>query len=509
MKVKKIEIYVTCCLLAGCFVGSGYSAPIGSGRPIVQKNFQRLISSNGCPGCDLAGAVLTRVNLSGADLSGANLAGAKLNLADLSGANLSGANLQGASLGGVDLAGADLTGANLTGAVLQGAYLKGAKLDGTVREITTGGRDSIDTGETVFVPNAQRSKPAPYSQDAAVAEPYSSSAAPATVGKINSPEGRAENAKQPPGSSLTVSKHPVTMGEVIVPATVTAAADVKKNREKKIVVLDERNKQAVVTKLEKKQVQATSGGVDAGSPVHDMIARIEADTPGENTGTTMKNSSGAAGLGKSGQTLQSSAVEKKAMQQTPSLDESSSPVQPAASVTNVKKTADRHGQQTSPAHTGQVSAGPASAAASRDTTTAEQDEGKIKKAVKSLLYTVETPARAAADKQAAVERLLDDDFCVECDLAGVDLSGRRLKGDDLERADLAGADLSNANLSGANLKGANLSGANLRGADLSASDLYKADLAGADLTGADLTDAATDSADFTGAKGVSMPVPEK
>ncbi|OYD61272.1 pentapeptide repeat-containing protein [Rhodococcus sp. OK302] len=107
---------------------------------------------------DLAGADLTWVNLSGSDLFGAdltgailvdadltstNLAHAKLSSANLSGANLTSANLtrvnlldavmftanlSGANLSGGKLSGADLTGANLSGANLTGGKLSGADL---------------------------------------------------------------------------------------------------------------------------------------------------------------------------------------------------------------------------------------------------------------------------------------------------------------------------------------------------------------------------------------------
>jgi len=104
-------IFLGCCILAVSFSGPTlYAATPGSNRPGIQDNFHRLIQENSCPGCDLAGVVLTRVNLSGANLEGANLAGAKLYLTDLSDANLKGANLQGARLGGADFGGADLTG---------------------------------------------------------------------------------------------------------------------------------------------------------------------------------------------------------------------------------------------------------------------------------------------------------------------------------------------------------------------------------------------------------------
>ena len=514
MIVKKNAFYFACCVLIGFSAGDGHAAPIGSGRPIVQKNFQQLIKTNGCPGCDLAGAVLTRVDLSGADLSGANLAGAKCNLADFSGSNLRGANLQGANLGGADLAGADLTGANLTGAILQGAYLKGAKLDGMLTEQTSD-QDSEATGETVFVPDGAKSKHAPYSQEVAIEKKRDLEEAPPTVSNPQDKNTDNVRAKQPPVAPMIDSKHPVAMADAVVPSPAVTLSD-QKTEEETAVVLNEQKKQPVVAektvaatpeKVEVEPSSETTTGVDKDSAVHDMIARIEADTPGNKRQTINKKDIADAS---SPDTVQPDIATEKSRPATTNVpvSETSSDIQ-----TTTQKTAEAGGQQNKTASAttktdGQATkavapaAGEAVAAAGALGAAVSQAVADGKNGAGPLLYTVETPDQAAAKKQKTVDRLLDTDACVECDLAGVDLSGKRLKGVDLERADLAGANLSDVNLSEANLKGADLSGANLRGADLSEADLYKADLTGADLTGADLTDASTDSADFTGAQGV-------
>ncbi|MDD3620765.1 MAG: pentapeptide repeat-containing protein, partial [Desulfobulbaceae bacterium] len=129
---RSVVIFM-CWWAAVLFAAAGpVAAEEVSPRQEVRENFQRLLETNACPGCDLSGAVMNRADLAGADLRGANLAGSKLYLANLAEADLRDANLQGAALGGADLAGADLTGANLTGAVLEGAYLKGARMEGRV-----------------------------------------------------------------------------------------------------------------------------------------------------------------------------------------------------------------------------------------------------------------------------------------------------------------------------------------------------------------------------------------
>ncbi|GAB4334374.1 MAG: pentapeptide repeat-containing protein [Desulfobulbaceae bacterium] len=121
----------------------------------------------------------------------------------------------------------------------------------------------------------------------------------------------------------------------------------------------------------------------------------------------------------------------------------------------------------------------------------------------------ETPAAEPVDPAAQaraklVEKLLDDNRCVGCDLAGVDLSGRDLEDADLERVNLRGADLHDIDLEGANLKGADLRETNLRDADLREADLYRADLRGADLTGAKLDGALIDSLQSEGVKGADF-----
>ncbi|PSN19461.1 low-complexity protein [filamentous cyanobacterium CCP5] len=93
------------------------ATPVLAEEPFVdvrEFNIRRLLITNACFSCNLAGV----------DLSGIHLIGADLRKADLTAANLSGVNLEGA-----DLTGADLTAANLSGAFLTNASLAGADLD--------------------------------------------------------------------------------------------------------------------------------------------------------------------------------------------------------------------------------------------------------------------------------------------------------------------------------------------------------------------------------------------
>ena len=60
-------------------------------------------TSKDCPGCNLAGAMLKRRNLTGADLSGANLTGATFHRSNLRAANFSGADRTDANLNQTEL----------------------------------------------------------------------------------------------------------------------------------------------------------------------------------------------------------------------------------------------------------------------------------------------------------------------------------------------------------------------------------------------------------------------
>jgi uncharacterized protein YjbI with pentapeptide repeats len=83
-----------------------------------------------CPGCDLTGAVLKRMDLAGANLAGAILVDANLHNASLGGANLEGADLTGANLNRVRAERANFSNAILTGAMGFAAHFDGADLSG-------------------------------------------------------------------------------------------------------------------------------------------------------------------------------------------------------------------------------------------------------------------------------------------------------------------------------------------------------------------------------------------
>ncbi|MFC1832973.1 pentapeptide repeat-containing protein, partial [Thermodesulfobacteriota bacterium] len=137
----------------------------------IQQNIDNLVRTNACAGCNLTGADLNRMILTGADLSGANLSGATFFLADLSEANLSGANLRDAKFGGADLANADLRGADLRGALLDGAFIQGSIMDGSVVEGQPVASDLPDEiTEKVYIPDQAQPKEVMDQKKAAVAE---------------------------------------------------------------------------------------------------------------------------------------------------------------------------------------------------------------------------------------------------------------------------------------------------------------------------------------------------
>ena len=90
------------------------------------EDLQRLMKTGDCIDCDLSGAVLIHMKLSGANLAGANLSGANLTDSYLVGANLEGANLSNAILISASLAGANLFRAKLGRSNLMYMDLSGA-----------------------------------------------------------------------------------------------------------------------------------------------------------------------------------------------------------------------------------------------------------------------------------------------------------------------------------------------------------------------------------------------
>ena len=106
---------------------------------------------------------------------------------------------------------------------------------------------------------------------------------------------------------------------------------------------------------------------------------------------------------------------------------------------------------------------------------------------------------AAALDQQDLRRLMSDNACEGCDLAGAELTGMRLAGTDLAGASLNGADLRRSFLFNVDLSNADLRDADLGGAIVQATQLSGADLAGTSLAGTVFV-----GVDLSGARGLSQ-----
>lgn len=105
---------------------------LGGPSVTARENFDKLLKTRSCEGCDLSGLNFNRMDLSGVNLEGADLSLSTFFLANLSGANLKNAKCNGAKFGGADLGDSDLRGADLRGAKINSAYLGGAQMTGQI-----------------------------------------------------------------------------------------------------------------------------------------------------------------------------------------------------------------------------------------------------------------------------------------------------------------------------------------------------------------------------------------
>ena len=477
--MNRDHLLALCSVVFSALCLATYAHAAASPRPVVEKNLQQLIETNKCPGCDLAGAMLNRIDLSGADLEGANLAGASLYLANLSGANLKNANLQGAGLGGADLGGADLRGANLTGAVLEGAYLKGALMEGKVITRRPPDEDGIGAGKRVFVENEARPKHKPYTQEAVVPSRKIDQGPAEQVdvaGSSGPGQGRGGTApatgEQEGMKRKEDSKRLVPMADAVVPAAAAAAGSGAEGGKGEQPVPVAREKPA---EARSQDVAADSGD----------LARSAQETAAPATSSSEDTS----------------PPKPEPVEEGPVPDQGQNRAgEPASAATPLPATgsAPAAGEQGEESSAGEAGAGGAQSL---------QQPAVVESAPAKAATSGQEPGPREKQpdqerRKALVERLLDENQCPECDLQKVDLSGRWLSDADLERADLRGANLEGTDLRDANLKGADLRGADLRKADLRGADLYKANLEGADLTGARMEDMLVDSAHLTGAIGI-------
>jgi len=573
------RVYVYCCFMLALLTGGNALGDQSvSPNEEVQLNFQHLVETNGCPACNLAGAVLNRIDLSEANLEGANLAGAQLYLASLAGANLRNANLQGAGLGGADLAGADLRGANLTGAVIEGAYLVGALMDGSI---------VTQTGEkTVYVDKESSSKNLPFTDKAYVAAPKEEDSDENVTAAVIGSKGKGEKQEtieqegeqplqtdpgQPADSSAgqeplpEKSKKLVMMGDAVVPAhespDMTGGNDSPREEVKEDSVPspeiqrpEANDMTAQVMPRQETEALVEEAAIEAGEEpsVTEDVLPARTDATAENADADLEAQS-AAEVEMPADEPQPDATEaedvKPEKPYTPMtvMDKNTVVAEVAPSPQNAgmpqaeTEAAQDASQNELPQEKNAVVEQPATEPPEMEQPAMEPQEGTRNDSVqaeeispdqmlqegsqaeaheKQEQVQVEQTTVAGAtaeekqddvdeEKKMMIEKLLDDNSCVDCDLSGVDLSGKSLDEADLERANLKGANLRGADLSEANLKGADLEGANLQNADLREADLYRANLSNADLTGARFKGALIDLVISSGAIGADFEGAEK
>lgn len=549
-----------CSLLAVLMGRNALCAASVSPNEEVQANFNQLMETNACPGCNLAGAVFNRLDLSEVNLEGANLANAKFFLADLAGANLKNANLQGAALGGADLADADLQGANLTGAILEGAYLEGAHMDGTITTrrpyVEQGGPDA---GETVYIEDEANSKNLPFTDQAYVdkteqpeqeAMTGTSSAGEQEImvqddlsqesqeaSTIAAPEKEMVDAVH--NEAVEQSKKLVMMSDVVVPEKMETqkmagdeAVDAPKaesNEPDIETLLPESKEKAASMQDETPDTEAAAAPALAMTPPPEELvpeqkmADSDVERPMEENENSL-NGAAAKSVEPAGEPEQEKTDESMAQMTEIGEETVVAQVTPPAAAMTASASEDGIEQQEPAEAPGQMNPSElqdeTAATIEEEVMTAEDvrqpateaagpaDDQEVKDVPAEPMMPAEEEVvmESGPDEGKArlVEKLLDDNRCVECDLSGVDLSGRNLDEADLERADLRHANLKGADLSEANLKGARLQGADLRNADLREADLYKADLSEADLTGARFEEALIDMVNFSGAVGAEL-----
>jgi len=417
----------------------------------VQANIKLLSESKNCPQCNLSGAILNRLDLSGANLEGADLSRAKFFLSNLSGANLKNSNLKEAEFGGADLANADLSGADLTGASLIGAYLIGAKLDGEMVSTKPYVADDIsEVEENVYVEDTVKPKSNPATEDITIGSRRDfEETSPAVVLETEVPETKQDKVEASVvGEPVeVVDEHADDAG---VPDVSIAAPMSKSAPAMKSVLIEEPQVHAQVAKEKKAE--------PAEVPVVNEEVATQAEIVEESVPEVIPDEV------ESGD--ESIVTDKPVEQEVVFVEEVAT-----ENLVIPKKSVDQD-------------------------IVADQAV-EVTQTVMAVVEEETLPENVMIN----IEKLFDSNNCYGCDLSGAKLSGKNLDSADLEGADLSNANLVGADLEDANLKGANLSNADLSGADLSGADFYKANLSGANLSNAKLEKVLFDDAKMSSVKG--------
>ncbi len=442
----------------------------------VKNNVEVLKKTKACPNCDLKGAMLNRMNLSGANLQGADLTGAKLFLTNLSGANLKNAHLQRAIFGGADLAGADLRGADLTGADISTAYLVGAKLDGEFIKTKPYEKELSELEKSTYVDDTVRPKKIDDSHPVSrISKESETTIKKEKMKTVANKELAHKSSEQGPVDMQTTKEQQVE----------SSAPMVKKVTPIKKVVIEKevQTSNKANTATENKKENNFKKVADNPKKEHASSTQIKKETE-----TIAKINPDKAEIKNEISSSQHAVEEDQKLKGS-----SAQPKVTAAGGLEKKNTEDKE---------------PVVEAEKKPESKEEIIEKDIaSKEKNSIAEHAVTGSHSAKkmdvnDKEKNLKRLLDTNECYHCDLAGLDLSGKSLDGADLEEADLTGCNLENADLSEAILKGAILVNANLKKANLEDADLYKANFTNADLTGAKMDNTKVDDANFTEARGL-------
>jgi uncharacterized protein YjbI with pentapeptide repeats len=403
-KYNKSRIWGLVCLIS--LAGFQMVAHAGNESDRVKENIKTLVKTKSCPGCDLTGAELVRMDLSGANLQGADLTGAKLFLTNLSGANLRDTHLQKTSFGGADLAGADLSGADLSEADLNGAYLTGTKLD----------------SEPV------RTKP--HEEELSGSEQKSNVADTVKTKKINENQSAAVNSKRDVEDTATV---------------------VQKNAETGDHISDTKDPNKSVSKKKSESDGTAPGGQVKEKVVQNTTTNEEAkETSVKKTTVIAENHNPAP---ESTQDVKSQSMEQEKIRDE-KLPSVSATDQGKSSVENPVSEKQAEKEKTKTTDAGKP---------------AEIFDDKAKN-LKKLLETKKCYQCDLAGVDLSGKNLdkadLEGANLKGCNLENVDLAKANLKGvslvdANLKKADLKGADLYKANLSGADITDTKMEDAHL------------------------------------------------
>ncbi len=459
----------------------------------VQENISILQESNHCPQCNLSGANLNRLDLSGANLEGANLSRAKLFLANLSGANLRNADLREAAFGGADLAEADLRGADLTGTSFVGAYMSGTLLDGEMIATTSYAQDTAGTiEETVYVEDTVNSKTLPETEEMSIGTRRDFEETPPSV-PVEEKGQQIENdtLAYDDATESTLPEHSAAAPDE-KPSPALQDVRIQEEAEPEILLSDTTKKQlssenTSVTNVQEQEISDESQSVDEGFATQDEspVSDLQSDTEEESIETVEQT-----------EVVENVAVEKQNIADgdvPQTLDKSQN-----APVEEVTEPAVAAGGEEAVGGEEEILE---NTPVSVSVDAADSEEVGIIQNMLNVFSFSSTPEEPTTEVMQNVARLLDTKQCYGCNLSGVNLSGENLDGADLESADLSNAVLTKVDLEGANLKGANLRGTDLSEADLSEADMYKAVLTGANLTDAKLDGTLLDDVDLSGVKG--------